>query len=645
MAIVKMKRLRLVGLNDQKDKLLDHLLRLGCVAVNEPNAQLSDPEWTSLLRRDESLSANVKADLSNLRTALEGLNKYAPAKGGLFIKRKNITEEELFSPEAQKTNLAAVESINENLRDIAQIFGQQNRIATQKAALQPWTSLDIPLECEGTLHTSYIMGACPAAVELQAMEQDLIQACEEACLFPISSDEEQNYFLLISHQNVADAALAALRPHSFSVTRFKGMTGTAISNIDQLTQEFNKLEQEKEAAINNIAAYKDLRGELQIYQDRLNQELSKELTQERFLTNGTVFFFEGWVPAPEEEKLSQDLAAFTCAYEMTDPEPGDAVPTLLKNNSVVEPMNMVTEMYSLPTYSNIDPNPLIFPFYVFFFGLMFADIAYGLIMVAACIALKIFVKPKGGLRRLTGLGILVGISTTICGYFTGSCFGDAIPVINEVFLNNPGVEMWSLINPLNDPMGVLIFAIVVGVFHLIVGQCIHIYVCFRDKHGLDGLLDVVPWWIFFASIGGIVLTGKFWPIFIGLGVLVLTQGHSKKGIFKKLFGGIVSLYDVTSWLSDILSYSRLMALMLATAVIASVVNILGSLNGSLIMFAIIFLVGHIFNLGINLVGTYVHAARLQYLEFFSKFYENGGIPFRPLRYNTKYVDVVGQEIK
>jgi len=89
----------------------------------------------------------------------------------------------------------------------------------------------------------------------------------------------------------------------------------------------------------------------------------------------------------------------------------------------------------------------------------------------------------------------------------------------------------------------------------------------------------------------------------------------------------------------------LMALMLATAVIASVVNILGSLNGSLIMFAIIFLVGHIFNLGINLVGTYVHAARLQYLEFFSKFYENGGIPFRPLRYNTKYVDVVGQEIK
>ena len=188
-------------------------------------------------------------------------------------------------------------------------------------------------------------------------------------------------------------------------------------------------------------------------------------------------------------------------------------------------------------------------------------------------------------------------------------------------------------------MTVLIVGIGLGVVQLLFGQCVHIYMGFRDGEGGDALLDVLPWWVVFAGIALLALKGTAVLLLAGVLCLILTQGRHKQGLLRKLWGGVASLYDVTSWLSDILSYSRLMALMLATTVIASVVNMLGTLPGSLLDFIPIFLFGHTFNLGINLIGTYVHAARLQYLEFFGKFYKDGGRAFRPLRYETKYVDV------
>lgn len=305
---------------------------------------------------------------------------------------------------------------------------------------------------------------------------------------------------------------------------------------------------------------------------------------------------------------------------------------------------MVVEMYSLPAYNGVDPDPLIWPFFVFFFGLMFADVGYGLIMLIACLVIQKKYKPKKTMGYICGLGILLGISTTICGALTGGFFGDAIPVIAENFFGKE-VEMWSLVSPLENPMTILYFGIGLGIVHMFFGMCVKIYMGFRDGEAMEALLDVVPWWLFLGGIAVLALTGSTVLIWIGVASLVLTQGRHKNGIIGKLFGGVVSLYDVTSWLGDILSYSRIMALMLATTVIASVVNILGSLPGNIIAFVLIFAFGHIFNLGINIIGTYVHAARLQYLEFFGKFYKDGGVPFKPLAYDTKYVDIVGGEAK
>lgn len=199
-------------------------------------------------------------------------------------------------------------------------------------------------------------------------------------------------------------------------------------------------------------------------------------------------------------------------------------------------------------------------------------------------------------------------------------------------------------SPLEDPLLVLIGALAIGFIQIIVGMAISAYMKIRDGHPLDALMDEGSWWLLFAGIAVLALGGTYWIALAGVLALVLTQGRSKPTLVGKIVGGLASLYDITGYFGDILSYSRLMALMLAGGVIATVVNMLGALPGSLVFYLIIFLVGHVFNMGINIIGTYVHASRLQYLEYFGKFYKDGGKPFKPLALKTKYVDIIKEEI-
>jgi V/A-type H+-transporting ATPase subunit I len=249
------------------------------------------------------------------------------------------------------------------------------------------------------------------------------------------------------------------------------------------------------------------------------------------------------------------------------------------------------------------------------------------------------------------LGMWLGGTTAFCGLFVGGFFGNLLDTIYDVFLPNATMPGWMqtfsngiVVNPIADPMTVLILAVAIGCVQLIMGQCIHIYMGFRDGTGVDALLDVVPWWVVFVGIAVIALAGNPWVLLLGALLLLVTQGRHAPSIPGKIMGGLKSWYDITSWLSDVLSYARLMALMLATSVIAMVFNTLGALVGrsvvGVIVFIVVFLIGHVFNIGVNIIGTYVHAARLQYLEYFGKFYKDGGIPFRPLKYDTKYVDII-----
>lgn len=653
MSIVKMKRLKLLGLLEERDAVLDRLQQLGCVEVTETAEKLADPEYAALLHRDVTALSDYRNINTKLSATLEILKKYAPVKSGLFIKRQNISRTDLFSAKLWDETLDVVDKIGKLEEKINKDYAEKSKLASAQESLAPWINSDVPLDVTDTKDAAVFFAAIPAAASFEEMEAKIYAEDAPAELLKISSDKDQHYFIVVCHKSVLENTTEILRTYGYSMPSFKGLHGTAAQNAAEIDKQTAAIQADIDEQIEKIKSYAYIRPNLQLCLDRSVQEMAKENAKERLLATDRIFTLEGWAAATKLDELQAVFAELSCAWELTDPDKDDdTVPTLLKNPKWMRCINMVTEMYSLPAYNGIDPNPLIFFTYVFFFGFMFADVGYGLIiLLVSHLVIKLY-NPKNTMGYMFQLGRYLGFSTAVCGLFIGGFFGDVITVFPEKFmgLTVDQLPVWIqnfsagfLMNPLNEPMTVLIVAVVIGVIQLLFGQFVHMYIGFRDGCALDNILDVVPWWILFGGIAGTVFQGSIIWIIIGVLAMILTQGRHSPTLFGKFFGGLKSLYDITSWLSDVLSYCRLMALMLATSVIASVVNILGSMPGSIIAFIVVFLVGHVFNIGVNLIGTYVHAARLHYLEFFGKFYKEGGIPFRPLNYNTKYVDILEEE--
>lgn len=320
------------------------------------------------------------------------------------------------------------------------------------------------------------------------------------------------------------------------------------------------------------------------------------------------------------------------------------VPIKLENNSFVEPFESITEMYSLPQYTEIDPTPIMSIFYFIFFGMMLSDAGYGLTMViGTLIALNIFKLDKG-MKNFMKLFLYLGISTTIWGAIYGGWFGDA----PAQFVGKVAPDILS---PSTQIMAVLGLAVVFGVIHIFVGLGIKAYVLFKKGKVIDAIYDVGLWYIsligIFLMIAGIAGSiGKI-MIILGFGGLILTQGRDADTFIGKLGGGLYGLYGITGYIGDIVSYSRLLALGLATGFIANAFNLMINLIPAPIKYfvgPIIFVCGHLFNLGVNALGAYVHSSRLQYLEFFNKFYEGGGKVFTPFKAVSKFMVVSNEEI-
>ena len=545
MAIVQMKRLRLIALSAEQSDLLARLLHIGCVEVTETDNKLADPKWAALLKRESTDLGDVKAQTNAVSAALAALKKYAPVKAGLFIKRSSISEEEFLSAQARTQALDAASQINQRVQKIAQTHTQENRLTARRAALLPWVPLGLPLELTETQAAKLTYLTFPAAADPAALRAALAEAAPMAELFQAGGDKELLYFLLICHKEQQQQALEGLKPFSASTANFKDFTATPADNIAAIEEELKQIAQERAALEQEIASFADWRKPLQVTMDRMNQEVAKAAVREKMLTDGTVVFLEGWAAGTQLEELQRELGHFTCAYELADPEKGETPPTLLKNPKWMQCMNMVTEMYSLPAYNGIDPNPLIFFFYIFFFGFMFADVAYGIIIFAISLAITKIYHPKKTMGYMFQLGQYLGISTFICGIFTGGFFGNLLEVVYDTFL--PGVAMpgWMAtfcggiaFSPVASPMTALLAAVCIGVVHLLTGQIIHIYMGFRDGEGVDALLDVVPWWIVFAGIALLALGMGPVVLIIGVLSLVLTQGRHEKTRFKKLFGGL-----------------------------------------------------------------------------------------------------------
>jgi V/A-type H+-transporting ATPase subunit I len=638
-----MKRLHILALESDRNALFDKLQTLGCLEVSQQTDRLADPEWSQLVHRDESLLEQQKQALGTVEAALASLDQYAPAKTGFLSPRPQAEAKDLFDEAARTRSMAVAQEVVSYDRELTGIYEQIQKQTASMKSLEPWLSLDVPLNTHSTATVYTAFGMLPASVELEALRKDLSLSAEAAELYVASTDAEMHYLFFLCHISQEEAALDVLKSYGFSNTTFKGITGTAQETYDLAAKKLAVLEQQQQSLLETLRSYAPQRLSLQLAYDRITLEVQKETCKERLLSTDKAFFLEGWVTEPDVPALEALLSQYDCAYELLEPTPEEypEVPVKLHNNKLTDSLNTVTEMYSLPAYGSLDPNPLMAPFFILFYGMMMADMGYGLLMFFGCMFAIKKMRPKGGTYHLLSLIQYCGVSTFFFGAITGGFFGDLIPKIVELTTGNV-ISLPALFSPLDDALAVLIGSLALGLVQIFTGMGISMYKQCKRGQVMAALCNEGAWFLVFILAGVAALTGLVKPCIIAIVVvLVLTQGYGQKGILGKLMGIGGSLYNnITGYFSDILSYSRLMALMLAGAVIAQVFNTLGALTGNVVTFLLISLVGNALNFALNLLGCYVHDLRLQCLEFFGRFYEDGGKPFEPIQIDTKYVDII-----
>ncbi len=647
MAIEKMKKLRLLAVRDQKKALLRRLQLLGCMEVSEPELSELSPELRAHLSKESSDAVKCRTDHAVLVQAVELLDRYAPVKKGLLSAKPEAEVKTLLDDSTLLSTLETANRIVTIDETVRRINAECARISGAADALRPWLGLDYPLDGQGTQRCAVTLGFVPASESLADVRLCLEGVTEEAELVSVSDDSAQHYLALICFKEDLPAALDALRVHNFSIASFGNAEGTAAENTEKLSEELARQIRRREELTDEISAMGDCRRELKLCADRMETKLAYAEAESRLYGMESAVALQGWVLARRVPELEACLESFDCAWELSDPEPEEypEVPVALRSNKLTNALNTVTNMYSLPSYDGVDPNPLMAPFFILFYGLMMADMGYGLIMILAAVVAMKKLHPRRGTLSFCQLLLYCGISTFIMGILTGGFFGDALTQLGKILGKPDGWgSLWCLFNPMTDVMSVLIGAMVLGLIHLNTGMVVSVVEKVKSGDAAGAFWEEGSLWVILigavmaalkvGNIGGV-------PVVLVVGCVMLFYGGSRGA---KGFGKITSLFatlynTVTGWFGDILSYSRIMALMLAGSVIATVFNTIGGIAGSLWLFIPVFLIGHCLNFALNLLGCYVHDLRLQCLEYFGKFYKDGGRAFKPLEVSTKYYDI------
>ena len=634
-----MKHLRLLGMESEREALLKAMQEMECVEISSIDGS-EEALKSGFAKPDDKALMSAQEASRAYRTALASLDRFAPEKKGMFRKRQGVSRAAFFSAESEENARTAAETINKDTRRLGEIERERTKNEALRATLAPWLTVDVPLGgADGALSVFFgTVGLNVTNDALKALADSLdgLLTWQQA-----SSDRSLRYLLVMCHGSVKERALSALRDLGFSTVSFRGMTGTAKENDKALAENLAALEKERQEIEQRIAGLGGKREALLEASDRAAIALRREEVKSRLVGTDKAFLLEGWLPADRCAEIEKTLKPFTCAIETREPT-GDEypqVPVQLKNNKLTRPLNMVTEMYSLPAYGTLDPNPLMAPFFILFYGIMMADMGYGLLMMIASVIISKKYRPKGTSGELFSLLGLCGISTFIMGALTGGFFGDFLTQLVAIVSPGTVFALPKLFDPLDDLTMILIGSMALGMVQIVTGMAISLIEKCKRKKFLDAFFEEITWWTVFIGIALLALGKGAAVLYVGCALVLLGPIVQGKG-WGKLTGVFGSLYNhVTGYFGDILSYTRLMALMLAGSVIAQVFNMLAAMPGNVIAFIIISMLGNAMNFGLNLLGCYVHDLRLQCLEFFNKFYVDGGKPFRPMTLDTEYVDL------
>ena len=649
--IVSMKRLTLVGIRQEEGDILRALQKAGAVELISVTADDGGDDGSR--RLDEAAER-----ISRFSESLSAIKPYAKKPGFLAPAR----EEKL---EKMQQDVGEAEAASEHIRAILeeqkQIIAQLEKGRNTYNALVPWADLDQDMSSiVSTKFTQYFTGLVDPAAEAAILEQEAISA-------EFYGEAGNRAAVLACLKEDARLVAGFLKTINWTDVAFPKMKGTpreAMQAIerDEIAGEkrLGELQAELESCGVSLDVLENAADALLIERDSLAADTQVE-------KDTSVFRLEGWVRSDEVDKVEKAIKSVTEDYytEYRDPAEDETPPTVLKNDAFNTPFESLITLYSLPDSRGIDATPYMTPFYIFLFGIMLSDTGYGLVLsLGAWLFLKLK-KPTGGLNGLAKVLFWGGLSTMVWGVLVGTFFGLDFDVLFGTTDKFP-----LLLDPTGNPVGMLLFCLLLGVIHICCGHLIKMKMCFEDKDWQSAVFDNLSWVLVLMGLTLAALPmastffdpplelGWFYALrlnTVGLGMILagsamvlLFKGRDKKNPISRLASGLGGLYGATSYLSDILSYARLLALGIATGYLAMVFNTLCSMlmGGSGVMkfvgflIAVVLLVAlHIFSIAINTLGTFVHCARLQYVEFFGKFYEEGGRAFKPLQYKTKHVQI------
>ncbi|OPF52573.1 V-type ATP synthase subunit I [Clostridium baratii] len=643
MAIVKMNKFTLLAFESKKDILLEKLQGFSEVEfINLQNEDyLEDHEELKELMKDsvDSKYARSEEDLSKVRFTLEFLKKYVPQKSGLKAMREGkraLTLEELKAEVEKSAWEELYEKVKEKDVHLANLDNEKTKLEGEIDSLKPLEGLDVSFEELNGMNTPYFLGSVA-----KQYEDELVSGLSKGYIEIISRDNQDVYFLALANKEDKEEIEEVLRGFGFSAFKTE-RTETPIKVIHTNMDRIEKIEGEKFLIKEELSALDEEVKYLELAYEYYHNEYTRTLVNTNFLKTDKVSLIQGWVAYSDNDELTKIVKDtlgedYYLSFAEVKDEEIDDVPIRLKNNDLNKSFENITEMYSLPRYNEIDPTPLLAPFFLIFFGMMVADAGYGLlILIGSLVALKVF-NLDDSQKQFAKFFMYLSIPTIIFGFIYGSFFGD--------FINLDGVK---LIDPSKDVNTILVASVVFGVIQIFFGLGIKAYVLIRDGRPLDALYDVGSWVLTLVSIGvfamgsgSIATIGKYGMI-VGMIAIVLTQGRHMKSVGGKLGQGLYALYGITGYVGDLVSYTRLMALGLAGGSIAGALNLIIGMFPTvalIILGPVIFILAHIFNLGLSLLGGYVHTCRLEYVEYFSKFYEGGGRPFEPFKTLDKFIKI------
>lgn len=650
--ILKMQKLTLIGFLADKESILRDLMKKKCVQINGPENIQDYESIAQLAVPGVAQTYELEQELTKFTSAIRAVAPYEE-KGSAFSKKEISDFSSMLDKEIYSEAASLRDEINSIVKQIAEQKNIISRSQLQITSLEPWTDLDLDLSVTQTKSTALLYLTAAADVNLEEFEAKLQEATPLCYVHKVSSSSELSCLLLIYYKDAQDAVMNVVKGFNTNRPDFAFLKGNAAENISSLKNKIETCSKEAQRLTEQLKVAATSSKLLKKGFDMVTLQIDDQKVRENIFQTQSVFALTGWLTENDMDKVKKILDKYPCYYTMVQPEEGDDPPIKLKNNKFVEPYEMITEMYSLPTPDGIDPTPVLTPFFILFFGMMLADAGYGLILFLLCfIGLKKLKPDEGFLKNAMNIGVACGLSTIFWGVMYGGYFGNLVTQVAESWFAVT-VTVPAVFDPLNDPMSVMLLSLILGAIHLFAGMGVKIYMLAKRGHLLDGLMDIGLWYVLLIGLPMLALPvtagiGKVLSI-IGAVGLILTQGRHEKNIFMKLIKGVMSLYDITSYLSDVLSYARILALGLAGGVIANVMNIMGTMPGlniiGVVVFVAIFAIGHAFNLAISGLGAYVHTSRLQYVEFFGKFYEAGGRPFKPFKANTKYTLISDKEDK